>query len=227
MTAGGPADQPGDSLSIQVQQVGAKPLPGGAYELAIVTSRGPIPGILHPREGGEAAVIWISGAIGGLDGPAGKAYALLGQDLVAQGLTSLRLNYRMPGELEECVLDTLAGVSVLKGLGASRVAVVGHSFGGAVAITAGTLSEDVVAVAALSSQTAGATGAGRLAPRPLLLIHGEDDAHLTYQCSQMIYDWAGEPKELRILPGGGHGLRECADQVREILRAWLIEKLRP
>ncbi len=225
--SGGPGDGPAEEiLGLDVLQVGARPLEGGAFELAIVTSRGPIPAVLHPREGGEAAVIWVSGAIGGLDGPADRVYARLGGELVAEGLTSLRLSYRLPGELEECVLDTLGGVSVLKGLGATRVAVVGHSFGGAVAITAGTLSESVVAVAALSSQTYGATGAGRLAPRPLLLIHGEDDSRLTCQCSQMIYDWAREPKELRIMRGAGHGLRECAGEVREILRTWLVERLR-
>ena len=137
----------------------------------------------------------------------------------------MRLDYRQPNSLSEGALDLLVGVSFLKGTGYGPVVLVGHSFGGAVVITAGTLSPAVTAVAALSSQTAGATGAGKLTPRPLLLVHGEDDSHLTYRCSEMIYEWAGEPKELKIMRGAGHGLRECADELRSLLRDWLVERL--
>ena len=220
-----PAGAGEEFLSLEILRVGATPEANGQVKLAIATSRGEISGVLHPHQGGEGAVIWVGGAIGGLNGPAGGIYATLSDELVEAGLTSLRLDYRMAGELEECVLDTLAGVSVLSGLGAERIALVGHSFGGAVVITAGTLSPAVTAVAALSSQTAGATGAGKLTPRPLLLVHGEDDSHLTYRCSEMIYEWAGEPKELKIMRGAGHGLRECADELRLLLRDWLVERL--
>ena len=80
-------------------------------------------------------------------------------------------------------------------------------------------------MAALSSQTAGATGAGRLAPRPLLLVHGEDDTRLPPRCSEQIFEWAKEPKELAIIPGAGHGLRECRDELADLLKRWLVEKL--
>ena len=116
---------------------------------------------------------------------------------------------------------------MLKGLGARRVALVGHSFGGAVVIVAGALSPLVVAVAALSSQTYGSTGAAKLAPRPLLLIHGEDDTRLPAACSQQIYDWALEPKELVLYPGAGHSLRECGAKLREALARWLLRHVGP
>jgi len=68
----------------------------------------------------------------------------------------VRLNYRMPNEFGECVLDTMAGLAFLSAMQYRRAAIVGHSFGGAVAINAGTLSPTVTAVVAVSSQLAGA-----------------------------------------------------------------------
>ncbi|MBI3743754.1 MAG: alpha/beta hydrolase [Chloroflexi bacterium] len=217
--------QSDDSFSLDIIRVGAQPRDDGAFDVAIDTTRGMIPGLLHPHEGGTGAVVWVSGAIGGVDGPAKKVYATLAAELATQGITSLRLNYRMPGELEECVLDTLAGVSLLKGIGAERIALVGHSFGGAVVITAGGLSDAVSAVVAMSSQTFGATGAGKLSPRPLLVLHGDEDALLPYTNAEAIYEWAGQPKEVRLLRGGGHGLGECAEEVRSVLREWLLKHL--
>ena len=217
-----PAD---DDLILEVRSVAAEPLPEGRYRIGIQTSRGEIPGILHPCEGSQGAVILVCGAIGGFDGPAEGIYASLSDALVQEGLTSLRLNYRLPNQMEECALDVLGAVSFLKGVGAAGVALVGHSFGGAVVIAAGSLSPTVKAVVALSSQTLGATGAGRLTPRPLLLVHGEKDTRLLPKCSERIYEWAQEPKELVIIPGAGHGLRECKQELFDLLKGWLVDKL--
>ena len=106
-----------------------------------------------------------------------------------------------------------------------RVALIGHSFGGAVAINAGTLSPLVTTVVALSSQLAGAHVAGELAPKPLLLIHGDADTILPHESSQALYDRAGEPKILKILPGVGHRLSEAADEVFDLVRDWLLKKI--
>src|SRR2546422_5461684 len=88
------------------------------------------------------------------------------------------LYYRHPGVYVESVLDVRAGLEFLKGRGCSRVVLVGHSFGGAVVIAAGTLTDQVVAVVALSPQTYGAQGAVYVAPRPLLIVHGLADTRL-------------------------------------------------
>src|SRR5438046_1338002 len=76
---------------------------------------------------------------------------------------------RRRGELRGCVAEVLAGVAALVEKAAMPVAVVGHSFGGAVVIQAGLASPTVTAVAALSSQSFGTDGVERLAPRPLFL----------------------------------------------------------
>jgi dipeptidyl aminopeptidase/acylaminoacyl peptidase len=45
---------------------------------------------------------------------------------------------------------------------------------------------------------------GRIAPRALLLIHGSDDDLIHVSNGRRLYEAAGEPKELWIVPGGHH-----------------------
>jgi len=210
---------------IAIEAVAGHETPDGTFELLIKTSRGEISGVLHPCEGEPGAALFLGGAIGGLDGPAGGLYPRLARELAARergGLSSLRLHYRLPGEFLECVLDALAGLSFLKGIGARRVAVVGHSFGAAVAIKAGELSELACGVAALSSQLYGTRTVDRLG-KPLLLAHGTFDSVLDCQASRDIYERAREPKQLVLYEGAGHGLTQCADELFVLLRDWLVE----
>lgn len=198
--------------------------------ITIETSGGEVRGILHPTpestgSTGRFGIIWVCGAAGGLSGPSFGIYLDLAQELATEGVASLRLDFRFPGDLPMCVLDVLLGSTFLVQEGIERVALVGHSFGGAVVITAGVLSRTVRAVVGLSSQTYGAQRVGELAPKPLLLVHGERDRNLSPDCSRNIYDWAGEPKELVIYPDNGHFLRECHDELFTMLKTWLLEKL--
>jgi alpha-beta hydrolase superfamily lysophospholipase len=45
---------------------------------------------------------------------------------------------------------------------------------------------------------------GRIAPRALLLIHGEDDRYTSTEDVRMMFATAGEPKELWVVQGAGH-----------------------
>jgi pimeloyl-ACP methyl ester carboxylesterase len=83
-----------------------------------------------------------------------------------------------------------------------RVVLVGHSFGGAVVITAGAVHDRVAGVVALASQTYGARLAGQLAPRPLLVVHGKADTRLPYTCGVQIYAWAPGAQTARPVRGG-------------------------
>jgi len=190
------------------------------------TNLGPIKAMLHQSaKGGVRAVLWVWGARGGYAGPAEGVFAQLAEAFSAQGLTSLRLHYRNPGVYVESVLDVRAGLELLKDRGCSRVVLVGHSFGGAVVIAAGTLTDQVVAVVSLSPQTYGSQGAVSVAPRPLMLVHGLADTRLPPRCATQIYQWADEPKELVFYPGAEHGLRECKGELYDLLRRWIPEKL--
>ncbi len=44
----------------------------------------------------------------------------------------------------------------------------------------------------------------RIAPRPLLLIHGADDLQVSSDESRELYERAGEPRQLALLPDMGH-----------------------
>ena len=124
------------------------------------------------------------------------------------------------------MLDTLCGVAFLAGEGISRVALVGHSFGGGVVVCAGASSPRVRSVIALASQTSGALQmAPYLAPRPLLVIHGTRDKVLPVANARKIYDAAGQPKELRLFNDAGHGLTHARAEILELLMRWIPETL--
>lgn len=216
-----------NDLELAIEAVAGRERDDGALDVIIKTSRGEITGVLHAREGAPGAAIYAGGALGGLDGPAKSIYARLAETLASPeseaGLTGLRLHYREPGEFEECVLDVLAGVSFLRGVGAQRIALVGHSFGAAVVIKAGELSEAVAGVAALSSQLYGTRTVERLSPKALLLVHGSADGILDCAASKEIYGRAQEPKRMVLYEGADHGLGSCAEELFELLQGWLIE----
>jgi len=46
-----------------------------------------------------------------------------------------------------------------------------------------------------------------IAPRPLLLVHGDKDEVVDVSQAYMLYQKAGEPRELAIIDGAGHRLR--------------------
>ncbi|MDE0823277.1 MAG: alpha/beta fold hydrolase [Dehalococcoidia bacterium] len=189
------------------------------------TSRGSFNAILHRASDTDRAVIWVCGASGGFGGPGPGTYARMSERFVGEGITSLRLDYRLPNDVFECAMDLLAGVAYLKSADHKPVVVVGHSFGGAVVIAAGANSEHINGVVALSPQTYGAGMAGQVAPRKLLVVHGKADTRLSFSCGQQIYDMAQEPKELVLYEGAEHRLEECRDDLEELLGKWIPETL--
>ena len=219
-----------DDLTIQIEDVSRwtphEDQPG--HGILLHTTRGDIHAIVHsnpdPDYRTSKAIVFVWGARGGFDGPAGGIYARLAEDLKYVA-TSIRIDYRLPNVITECILDAMAGLSFLSATGHTEVALVGHSFGGAVVIAAAPLSPLVKAVAALSSQTYGASNAGAVSPRPLLLAHGGADTRLPPSCSELIYEWANEPKEIVIFPGAEHGLLECRDELDDMLKTWLVDRL--
>src|SRR4051812_31042657 len=122
-TAGRDASTP----RLVLQDVERARQPDGTEHLAFSTDAGTIVGRLHWAES-DAAVLWVFGAGGGLNGPAGGVYPRLASQLRLRGATSLELSYRRPALLRDCVADVLLGIDWLKHQGKSRVALVGHSF---------------------------------------------------------------------------------------------------
>jgi dienelactone hydrolase len=188
-------------------------------QLDIATPRGVVRGVYHDAEGALSAVVMVSGALGGVAGPSGAYPALAGQLQVGK-IAALRLDYREPGNMNECVYDLDAGLDELRRRGVKRVALVGWSFGGAVAISSSVAHGDVLGVATLASQTAGTDAVSRLAPRSLLLVHGTADQVLPDWCSRYLYEEAGEPKRLILFEGDGHEFSRSHAEAVRILFEW-------
>ena len=112
------------------------------------TDRGDIQAILHQALEAQYGVIWVGGARGGFGRPGKGADARLADVLRRERMSSLRLRYRHPNVLPECALAIMAGVASLTSGRAQPVVLVGHSFGGAVVMTAGALHEPVAGVVA-------------------------------------------------------------------------------
>ena len=200
-------------------------------DVTLDSARGPIRCRYHRPEGAlMGATVLVGGTDGGLDGPADHLYPDLAQELLPYGISSLRLDFRLhtaPGIVEEGVYDVACGLSFLREEVAPRIGLVGHSFGGAVVITTAAHSQEVSAVVTLSTQSAETRLADRIAPRPLLLVHGSDDIRLPPECSEYVYHIAREPKELIILQGARHSLRQHRAELLALLVRWMGEKLGP
>jgi uncharacterized protein len=216
------------TFSIGIHDVRTGPSHAGepGESVLLRTDRGDIQALLHPAPETQHGVIWVGGARGGFGRPGQGAYARIADVLRRDRITSLRLCYRYPNVLPECALDVMAGVVYLTQGGAQSMVLVGHSFGGAVVITAGAVHDRVAGVVALASQTYGARLAGQLAPRPLLVVHGTADTRLPYTCGVQIYGWAQEPKQLVLYEGAEHRLDECAAELDQLLTQWIPATLR-
>ena len=219
-----------DDLSLRITQVQARPRPVDEGEpdpqrlqLRLGTTRGDIEALLDVSDGQPGAVVFCSGAMGGeheVIGPGGRVYERLAGELPALGVSTLRIHYRMAGEFEECVLDVLGACSFLSGVGAERVVLVGHSFGGAVVIKAGQILPIVCGVVSLSPQLFGTRQVEQLG-KPLLLVHGTADAILHHAASEDIYERAQEPKKMVLIPNGGHGLAEDPETVHDEVSSFI------
>jgi alpha/beta superfamily hydrolase len=227
-TQSGPDEQSaGQRMGMSIDQVLVGPPHEGdvGEGLLIRTNRGDIPGILHAAPESSRAVVWVCGARGGFGGPASGLYAQLAQEFTEAGITSLRMDYRYPNNIQECALDLVAGAGFLRATGYGPAVVVGHSFGGAVVIAAGSVSDNIGAVVSLSPQTYGAQGAGLLSPKPLLVVHGKADTRLPFSCAVAIHDWAKEPRQLVLYEGAEHRLDECREELADLLRRWIPDNL--
>jgi pimeloyl-ACP methyl ester carboxylesterase len=189
----------------------------------VFTPKGLLTLLWHGDRDATDVVVMAGGAMGGLLGPSDGAYHDLGVAFAERGIGSIRVGYRRPNDLEECILDVAAACDLAARAGAERYVTVGHSFGGAVALGAAlALPAYVKGVVTLATQSAGCEQAEGLWPRPILLLHGDRDEILPVFCSEVVSELAGGG-ELVVLPGAGHLLNqgETSRVVREKLLEWI------
>jgi dienelactone hydrolase len=169
-------------------------------------------------------VVAVGGVGGGFDSPAKDLYARLGESLLDDHVSTLRVRFRDPRDLEQSIVDVLAGVDFLVGAGIARIALIGHSFGGAAAITAAGVRFEVRTVVTIATQSHGAR-IERLGNRSILLIHGTADAVLPERCSISLQHQAPGRAVLELIEGADHSLDSVADDVFRLTRDWLRREL--
>ena len=200
--------------------------------IRIPSANGAIAALWHPPEAApRGSILCVGGFDGGFDGPADGIYGDLAEHLPPLGIGVLRLDFRIktsPGPIDAGTDDVLAGLDWLAEQRAAPVALIGHSYGGAIVIRAAARFERAAGAAALATQTAGIEldDLRRLPPRPLLLVHGAADWRLPPHLSEWVYAQASQPKALHILPEATHSLRQQRDALWALLTSWL-ENLLP
>lgn len=182
--------------------------------LEIYTMDGLLSVLWHGPAELENVVVCVGGAMGGLLGPDGGLFHLLGRALPELGIGVLRVSYRKPNDLSLSVHDTLAAMELAARHGARRYITLGHSFGGAVAVQAAAHleAESVPGVVTFATQSAGCEPAELLVDRNLLLFHGTDDQILPHQASEMVRTLAGTG-ELVLLDGADHLLKPVGEEL--------------
>jgi hypothetical protein len=195
----------------------------GFLHREVYTARGLLTVLTHRpiADPQPSAIVACGGAMGGVLGPGHALYHHLGERWADRGVRFLRVGYREPNNLDLCAHDLACGVELARDAGATRVVVMGHSFGGAVAVrVAVVMPVSVVGVVTFATQSAGCEVAGALAGRPLLLFHGDRDELLPPESSQVVAAIAGSG-EVVMLPGDGHLLGRSDDAITERLDEWL------
>ncbi len=199
---------------------------GTYHPVTLRTNRGDLFCRNYQVPDAKCGVIWLNGASGGWASPAKNIYPRLARALMDRGIASLQLSYRRSNDLNESVLDALAGLAFLQHEGIARIALVGHSFGGAVAIQAATTSKNVRTVVTLATQSYGTAPVGLLQPEcAMLLIHGGLDRMLPPSCSEYVFERAHDPKKYICFDAAGHSLDEVTGQIHPIIRDWLAAHL--
>lgn len=162
---------------------------------------------------------------------------------VSKGFNALRFNYRGVGSSQGSysqgvgeIQDVVAAVNFLRQhphVDGSRVALIGYSFGGSVALAAA-LNADPAALVTLSAslhppnaETSLVADTLRYIRCPAYIVHGEDDEVIPYVEAEGIYaQLQTREKYLRLIKGANHYYARRLDEVVRAVLAFLTDKLK-
>lgn len=224
----------GEILDMVIADVEVGLIPEDFHQsLKIFTNRGDIDSRYYHAYGATAGIVFVGDMGEGYQSPAHNVYDRLAIDFTLRRVSSLHLQYRQGGRqkgssdtMVESILDTIAGVTFLQSIGIEKIAVVGHSFGGVIAIQAATICDPVVTVIAIAPESYGSEAVADLAPRcSLLLLHGTADTISDPANSLDIHEMAQQPKQIIVYDGAKHDLNTVADGVYKKLHTWILTEL--
>lgn len=161
----------------------------------------------------------------------------------------------MSGDAVNDIVSMARVIGSLEEVDPTRVVVRGSSLGGFLAILAAAASQEIAGVIAIcpASEDHLASGlrsgnlemrvgdpvgleawllaqdlpdaAGRIAPRPLMLMHAEGDTQVPSDHSEALYQRARDPRKLVIAPGGAHRTVQHDPELQGMALRWLEREL--
>ncbi len=184
---------------------------------------------------------------------AASGWAALTFDLPGHGASEREFS----GAAVDDVIAMADRLAVQPEVDEDRVAVRGSSLGGFLAICAAAASPEIAGVIAICAASGDHLARGvrtrrlemrvgdrldleawlaaqdvreavaRIAGRPLILLHAEGDTQIPSEHSAELYEEAGDPRELVIVPGGAHTTVQHDPELQGMALRWLERRLRP
>ncbi|MBK5222624.1 MAG: dienelactone hydrolase family protein [Acidimicrobiia bacterium] len=192
--------------------------------IEMYTRSGLLTMLWHGEADHRQVALMAGGAMGGLLGPGRGLYHRLGVHLAERGIGTIRVGYRVPNDIDLCVLDVMAAAELAARRGARSFVVVGHSFGGAVAIQTAVALGHMAAGVVTAATQAGGCEEGEALTCPALHLHGDRDELLPPMASEMVRMLTDG--ELVLYPGAGHMLTEADEEIFDLLGEWIPAHLR-
>jgi pimeloyl-ACP methyl ester carboxylesterase len=217
----------GKEIGLTIEDIRIGKLSDQGYRrIQMYTEEGPIESHYYAAPFATKAIIFVGNDSVGFDSPGNNMYPRLALDLLSWQVNSLQIRFRDPMDVSQGVLDVLAGVVFLQTEKISSIGIVGHSFGGAVAIHAALAVPAVSTVVGLAPQNFGTEVISLLQDsQSVLLLHGKKDEVLPALSSATLYQLAHEPKDVFFYNNAKHNFNESAEKVYEKTKAWILAQL--
>jgi len=191
-------------------------------------------GTLFRAGSGDIGIVMAHSGVGGEDR---TGLHPLAREVAEKGFTVVTFDFRGYGKtvaspaLDRVDVDVRAAVDFLRDQGFVRVACFGVGLGGLACAKAAPES-DLAGLVLISSPTGGIFTAD-IYPEdlsspayPKLIIVAEEDYALDRpfaEMAQTLYDYAVEPKEIKVFPGSYHSMELLRSEHQEALHALLLD----